>query len=115
MLVLALSVSLQFCSSSKKTTSTTDTTAPSVPVVSYAKQIQPIILAKCTPCHFPDSGKKKPLDTYHAMSSNIKGVLRRVQLSEEDPGFMPFKKKKEPLTQAEIQLLKDWAAGNMPE
>lgn len=110
-LLLVLSITLQFCSSSKK--AATAETA-SVPKVSYAQDIKPIMAAKCAPCHFPETGKKMPLDTYEAVRDNASDILRRVQLPQDHMGFMPFKGKKEPLTEAEIQLLKDWVAGKMP-
>lgn len=109
-LLLTLSLTLQFCSSSKKA-ATADASAPKV---SYAQDIQPIMLAKCSPCHFPETGKKMPLNTYEAVRDNATDILRRVQLPQDHMGFMPFKNKKDPLTDAEIQLLKDWVAGKMP-
>jgi uncharacterized membrane protein len=112
-LLLVLSITLQFCSSSKKAASTDRATA-AVPAVSYAKDIQPILQEKCTPCHFPETGRKLPLHTYEAVRDNAKDILRRVQLPQDHVSFMPFKNKKAPLTEAEIKLMKDWVAGNMP-
>lgn len=109
--LLCLALTLQFCSSSKKAATAE---ASVTPTVFYAKDIKPIMLAKCAPCHFPETGKKMPLDTYEAVRDNIQDILRRVQLPQDHMGFMPFKNKKEPLTAAEIQLLKDWVAGQMP-
>lgn len=81
--------------------------------VSYARDIAPIMSAKCTPCHFPDEGRKKMLDTYTAVKANIDTILRRIQLEENERGFMPFKSKKPPLTEEEIELFKKWKSQGM--
>lgn len=111
-LLFALSLTLSFCGSAKKSTEAAAIAA--VPAVSYAQHIQPIMVEKCTPCHYPETGKKMMLDTYEAVRDNVKDILHRVQLPQDHMGFMPFKSKKAPLTGAEIQLLKDWVAGQMP-
>jgi uncharacterized membrane protein len=112
-MLLLLSVTMQFCGSSKKA-ATPDGATAAATSVSYAKDIKPIMLEKCTPCHFPETGKKIMLDTYEAVRDNAKDILRRVQLPQDHMGFMPFKNKKAPLTEAEIKLLKDWVEGRMP-
>lgn len=53
-----------------------------------------MMLASCSPCHFPESGKVKPLDTYEATAKNIDDILSRVQLPIDHEGYMPFKKAK---------------------
>jgi hypothetical protein len=113
LLVLA-ALSMQFC----KTAQTTTVVKPEIPaeeLISYERDILPIMQASCTPCHFPESGQKKMLDTYEATKGNIAAILNRVQLPEDDIRFMPFKSKKTPLTEAEIKLFKEWAAQGMPE
>lgn len=96
----ATAFSLQFCK----------TKAPKITAVSYEKEVKPLLVKNCTPCHFPEQGKKKMLDTYEAARDNVTDILKRVQLDPTADGFMPFKSKKAPLTPAEIQLLKDWVA-----
>ncbi len=83
--------------------------------VSYARDISPLMQKSCAPCHFPPDGKKEPLNTYESAKRHIDEVLERVQLSQSDQKFMPFKNKKAPLTAAEIQLLKDWQQQQMPK
>ncbi len=111
-ILLLLSTTLQFCSTSRTATKPEPVAAR---VVSYAKDIQPIMAAKCAPCHFPETGKKKKLNTYLAVRDNFKEILVRVQLPADHEDYMPFKGKKEPLTAAEIQLLKDWGEGKMQD
>ena len=82
------------------------------PVVSYAGDIAPLMERSCSPCHYPDkNGRKAPLDSYDALKREINEVLVRVQLPEEDSKFMPFKHKRESLSEEEITLLKNWARG----
>ena len=99
---------LPFCTTSKKTLS-----KKKRPPVSYATDVSPIIQSHCTPCHFPDGGKKKFLDTYAAVSTNIDAMLFRVQLPRDSIRFMPWKSKKEPLSDSLIQVLKLWKEQGM--
>ena|SRR5687768_17632112 len=80
------------------------------PAVTYTADVAPIIQDRCTPCHFPETGKKKFLDTYAAARDNIDSILVRVQLPKDHPKFMPFKSKKEPLSDSLINVLKLWKA-----
>lgn len=98
---------LQFCKSSQKTTSKKRE-------ISYTQNIAPIMERSCTPCHFPEEGKKKMLNTYGAVKENIEDILRRVQLADTDKEYMPFKSKKPGLSTEEINLLKTWVMQKMP-
>ena len=109
-LVLAILLSVfvfQFCTSTKK--------AVSAAAITYQKDILPIMQARCTPCHFPEQGKKKFLDTYGATRDNIDEILTRVQLPVTDEKFMPFKSKKAPLSDSLIMVIKQWKMQGMPE
>lgn len=99
----------QSCSSSKKAT------GPSLSAVSYDKDIKPIMIASCTPCHFPDEGKKKYLDTYNAVATNIDDIIKRVKLPQDHEDFMPFKLKKPALNAEEIALFEAWKQSGMPQ
>ncbi|WP_296701870.1 hypothetical protein [Algoriphagus sp.] len=99
----------QSCTSSKKAT------APSLSAVSYDKDIKPIMIAHCTPCHFPDEGKKKYLDTYNAVANNIDDILKRVQMPQDEKGFMPFQLKKPALSADQIALFETWKSSGMAE
>jgi hypothetical protein len=86
------------------------------PMVSYASQIAPIVERSCSPCHYPQKeGRKAPLDTYDALKREFSEVIERVQLSDDNVKFMPFKHKRESLSEEEIELLKNWAKGGFPE
>lgn len=99
-------VILPFCSISKKTTSSTEG-------ISYKEDVAPIIADRCTPCHFPDKGKKKFLDTYGAVRNNFDDIIARVQMDPSEKEFMPFKSKKEPLSDSLIQVLVSWKESGM--
>ncbi|PSR11014.1 MAG: hypothetical protein DA408_12770 [Bacteroidetes bacterium] len=113
-LSLLLVLSLECCSTAKSA-ARAKANEPTEPVVSYAQDIRPIMLLSCTPCHFPEQGRKEMLDTYAATREYITDILYRVQLPAEDIDFMPFKSKKPALTAAEIILLKQWVAQDMPQ
>ncbi len=111
--LLLLSITIVFCKTPRKTASSAS--GNHAPMISYEKDISPIMVRSCTPCHFPEEGKKKLLNTYEATKGNIVDILNRIQLPVSDIKFMPFKSKKAPLTTAEIKLIKDWATQNMPK
>ena len=86
------------------------------PVVSYSSQIAPIMARSCSPCHFPEKeGRKAPLDSYESLKGEFAEVIARVQLPDDDVKFMPFKHKRDSLSEEEIELLKNWAKGGFPE
>jgi hypothetical protein len=101
---------LPYCKTTKKAIGESKTSP-----VRYTADIAPIMMDRCTPCHFPESGKKLPLDSYAAVKTNINEILMRVQLPKEDPKFMPFKSKKEPLSDSLIMVLKLWKETGMKE
>jgi hypothetical protein len=102
-------VSLQFCATSK----TAGGRKIAAPAVSYATDIAPIMQARCTPCHFPDGGKKKFLDTHTAVRDNIEDILYRIQLPADSSAFMPWKSKKPPLSDSLIQVIRVWKESGM--
>lgn len=85
-----------------------------MPTVSWAKDISPVMQMRCTPCHYPETGKKKLLNTYEATAESIDDILMRIQLPHDDPKFMPFKSKKEPLSDSLIQVFILWKEQKMP-
>ena len=104
-------IALPFCSTSKKSMGDKNKTEPKV---SYVTDIAPIMAERCTPCHFPNGGKKKYLDTYAAVSENIDAIIYRIDLPVDSSRFMPFRSKKEPLSDSLVQVFKMWKSQNMP-
>lgn len=78
------------------------------PKVSYRDHIKPMMENSCTPCHFPEKGQKKLLNTFEAMVESIDDIIYRVQLPVDSIEYMPYKQKKLPLSTKEIQILKNW-------
>ena len=101
---------LQNCGSSKKATA-----AKKPMVVSFDKDIMPIMQASCTPCHFPPDGRKKALNTYETVKANISDIIARVKLPQTDNGFMPWKNKKPALSDSLINVLVEWQKQNTPQ
>lgn len=103
---------IQYCSSSKKTSSGEPTQTAAVSV-SYMNQIQPTVMAYCSPCHIPPKGNKRALDTYDAVKNNIGDVVSRIKRNPGDIGFMPFKHEK--LSDSVINLFVAWKDNGMKE
>lgn len=99
-------LAFSYCSSSRKATA-------AIPkLTAYDADVAPIMMANCTPCHFPaKGGNKKVLDNYTSVSSQIDEVLRRIQLNPTDRGFMPNKHPK--LTDSTIAVFKQWKADGL--
>ncbi|MCB9224252.1 MAG: hypothetical protein R2780_02205 [Crocinitomicaceae bacterium] len=76
--------------------------------ISYEKNIQPIMLRSCTPCHFPEQGRKAMLNTYELTVQNIDPILERIKLDTTAMGFMPYKNKRLALTPSEIEIFEKW-------
>jgi uncharacterized membrane protein len=112
LLVVVLAIGLQFCKSSQTASTTKD--VPKVVLISYEKDIKPLMLERCTPCHFPETGQKKMLNTYAAAKESVNEMIRRVKLNPQDPQFMPFRSKRPALTEAEIKLFSDWLSQGTP-
>ena len=108
-----LAIFLYTCGASKKASDDNYVVAKNA--VSYEKDISPFMTRSCSPCHFPDEGKKKYLDTYASVKENIEDILVRVQKPIEEKGYMPWKSKKPALTDVEIDKLKLWAGQNFPK
>src|SRR5210317_2165417 len=86
-LMLFVLLTLQFCKTTNVSTKKYDE-IKGEPLISYNKDILPMMTQKCTPCHFPERGRKKMLDTYAATKMNIEDILYRVQLPVNHEDFM---------------------------
>ncbi len=88
---------LQFCSSSKKVMKQK---------ITYANNVQPIMVANCMPCHFPPKGNKRPYDTYLAVKNDVDEILSRINLNPDQRGFMPQRHPK--LSDSTINVFVQW-------
>ena len=88
--------------------------AKKIPKTMYEDQLQLVIAANCTPCHFPaKGGNKKPLDNYANVKVNIDDIIHRISLNPTEKGFMPNKKSK--LNDSTITVFKKWVADGLLE
>jgi hypothetical protein len=108
LLIISMVGFFQYCSSTKKTTSTATRTP-----LTYVANVQPTIIANCSPCHIPPKGFKKALDSYDAAKTNIDDMLRRINLNPADKGFMPFKHPK--LSDSVINVFVQWKGDGLLE
>jgi uncharacterized membrane protein len=76
--------------------------------------VQPLMQAKCSPCHYPSkNGNKASFETYASAQKYAADMITRIEKNPGDRGFMPFRNPK--LTEAEITVFKNWAAGGALE
>lgn len=108
LLLLAVSVTMQNCKPQQNIAATEN-------LVSYEIDIKPLMVRSCTPCHFPENGKKKMLDTHDKVVSDIAEIIKRIELQPEEKGYMPFKSKRQAFSAEEVALLKTWVDQGMKE
>ena len=108
LIVLSLPFVLEFCSSSKKAMA-----AKEPAKITYNANVQPTMLANCSPCHMPPKGFKKPYDNYVAVKSDIDDIITRIKENPSEPGFMPFKHPK--LPDSTIQVYVQWKKDGLLE
>ena len=108
---------LSNCHSAKKSAAKTNapsTVPPTAAAVSYHTNMESVIAANCSPCHFPaKGGNKTPFDSYDAAKKNIDSMIVRIEKNPTDKGFMPFKRSK--LSDSTITLFKQWRDSGTPQ
>jgi nitrate/TMAO reductase-like tetraheme cytochrome c subunit len=104
--LVALVTVFQFCSSSKKAASESLN-------VTYAKNVQPIIQANCSPCHIPPQGRAKALNSYDAAKTHADEIITRIKKNPEEKGFMPAKHPK--LSDSTIAVFERWKESGLTE
>ncbi len=107
LLLLITPFVLQFCSSSKNAAKTKENK------ITYTANVQPLMLANCSPCHFPPKGNKKAFDNYTSVKADIDALLDRINRNPDDKGFMPFKHPK--LPDSTINVLVQWKKDGLLE
>ena len=81
--------------------------APKEVPVTFVKDIQPLMYARCANCHIPSKGGKKgDFETYESAKRYAAEILDRVMIAKGQRGFMP--KNGEKLPDTEIALIKKW-------
>ena len=108
-LLIATAIIFSYCSSSKKASKM----AP--PKMVFENSLQTLIVGNCSPCHIPQKGgQKKPYDNYANVKADIDDIIRRIELSPTERGFMPFRKT-EKLSDSTIAVFKQWKADGLLE
>jgi hypothetical protein len=103
--LIAAVVFFQFCSSSKK--------AAKPVVMTYEKNVLPLIQESCTPCHITGKGNKKSLDNYVNAKDFADDILLRIQKNPTDKGYMPMRNPK--LSDSAIAVFADWKKAGLLE
>ena len=97
------------CGSSKKAT------AIVVPKLNYETNMQVVIASNCSPCHIPSKGgNKRPYDNFANVKADIDEIIRRIELTPGEKGFMPFKKNAK-LSDSTIAVFKQWKKDGLLE
>jgi hypothetical protein len=81
--------------------------------VTYVSDVEPLLVKNCSPCHFPPTGKKEPLNTYLAVKTEIDEILESIKKNPGEKGFMPVKHDK--LSDSTIAVFDMWKAGGLLE
>jgi len=111
LLFTALCTSVFFLTQCRTARNTTTTAAPNV---TYTANIQPLMAANCSPCHFPDKGGKvEALNSYAPVKGHIDEILSRIALHPGDKGFMPMKRAR--LSDSTINVFREWKAQGLAE
>ena len=105
--LLVMTFALQYCSTTKKVAKVEE------PKLTYAANIQPLMVANCSPCHFPPQGNKKAYNSYLAVKTDIDSILNRIQRHPGERGFMPFRKAR--LSDSTINVFVQWKKDGLLE
>ena len=84
-----------------------------IPKITYMANVQPTIVANCSPCHIPPKGFKKAFNTYDSVRLNIDEMIARIQKRPDEKGFMPFKHQK--LSDSTIMVFVNWKKDGLLE
>ncbi len=108
--IATLFIVLIFAACAKKTTPTqTAAEPPKTKATSFVTDVQPLIQAKCSPCHLPSKGGfKTSFETYAAAQKYAAAMVVRIEKNPGESGFMPFKQTK--LSAEEIAVFKKWVS-----
>jgi hypothetical protein len=108
-LLIATAIIFSYCSSSKKASKNPP------PKMVFENSLQTLIAGNCSPCHIPQKGgQKKAYDNYANVKADIDDIIRRIELSPTERGFMPFRKT-EKLSDSTIAVFKQWKADGLLE
>lgn len=82
---------------------------PITQVVTYNKDVKPIIESNCISCHSPGP---QALTNYTQVKSNVNNIIDRISRANGDPQKMP---QGGSLSPAQINIITKWKADGLPE
>ena len=86
---------------------------PLISKVTYDKDIKPLLVASCTPCHVTGGTQPKKWDVYATAKSNISKIIDRTGRAQGSAGFMPNGGTK--LSTENLALLQQWVTDGLLE
>ena len=96
-----------FIACSKKTAPGKTAEVPKVKLSTYTADVQPLIQAKCSPCHLPTKGgNKASFENYTSAKNFAADMVVRIKKNPGERGFMPFRQPK--LSAEEIAVFEKW-------
>lgn len=88
--------------------------APVVVKVTFDKDIKPIIVLNCGPCHLTGGTQANKWESYAETKAKVASILDRVQRMPTAAGFMP-RGKTAAIPDASIALIKKWQTDGLLE
>lgn len=85
-----------------------------IPKLTYDKDIKPILLTNCAPCHVTGGANPNKWDQFATTSAKINSILDRVQREPGTTGFMPRNGTMK-LSAENIAKLKQWVSDGLLE
>lgn len=79
----------------------------------YSRDVQRLLVAKCTGCHSAAGQTQPYFETYNQVLPHANHLLERVTLTPGAPGFMPQGGNK--LTACEIRTIEKWLNNGKPQ
>jgi mono/diheme cytochrome c family protein len=104
---------VQNCSHPKTATQQPAPIVTAATGITYKGNIEPLMVANCSPCHMPPKGNKRPYNSYTAVKNDVDEILERIQKNPGERGFMPARHAN--LSDSTIQLVLQWKAAGLPE
>jgi cytochrome c553 len=113
-MIVATSLVLVYCNPSKKVAAVPAEEVKPVPKSTYESGVATLVASHCAPCHIAGKGNKKPYDNYANLKTDIDEIIRRIELSPTERGFMPFRKATK-LSDSTIAVFKQWKTDGLLE
>ncbi len=109
--LMALGIFMISCSEGKPIPSETAIVVDAT--ITFDKNIKPLFVAKCSPCHTKGGDRNNKYDDYNTSKTLITGIMGRVRKEQNEPLFMPKNGTK--LSKAEMTLLNSWIEEGLSE